>query len=167
MAFATNIETPLGVVRAEADANGITLLRFDSAAVLQSAPNALLDQLRAELTEYFTGKRNDFSVEVSPSGTEFQKRVWSELRRIPHGQTISYAELAERIGKPTAQRAVAQANGANPICILIPCHRVIAKGGRLGGYSAGLERKRFLLGLEQGDAIDTKDFSLQVEECSR
>jgi O-6-methylguanine DNA methyltransferase len=161
MAFATLIETPLGPLRAEADERGVNLLEFDSAFIASSASNPILEKLRAELAEYFAGKRNDFTVELNPTaGTDFQKRVWSELCRIPHGKTISYEELAQRIGKPTAQRAVAQANGANPIVILIPCHRVIAKSGRLGGYSSGLERKRFLLGLEHGDAIDTKDFTL-------
>jgi len=187
MAFAALIETPLGPLRAEADDKSLTVLRFDSdgrtpraagSRPAQSGPhfasdspnsasNPILEKLRAELAEYFAGNRNDFTVELNPTaGTDFQKRVWSELCRIPHGQTISYEELAHRIGKPTARRAVAQANGANPIVILIPCHRVIAKSGRLGGYSSGLERKRFLLGLEHGDAIDTKDFTLQVEECS-
>jgi O-6-methylguanine DNA methyltransferase len=165
MAFFTLIETPLGPVRAEADARGVTAVQFDS-AVTRSAPHPILEKLRAELAEYFAGKRNDFTIELAPTGTDFQKRVWTELRRIPHGKTISYEELARRIGKPTAQRAVAQANGANPICILIPCHRVIAKSGGLGGYSSGIERKRFLLGLERGETIDTKDFSLQVQECS-
>src|SRR5438477_29048 len=128
MAFAALIETPLGPVRAEADERAITALHFDSAqAVDTAASNPILERLRAELAEYFAGKRNNFTVDLSPAGTEFQKRVWTELCRIPHGKTISYEELAHRIGKPTAQRAVAQANGANPICILIPCHRVIAK----------------------------------------
>lgn len=166
MAFVTTIETPLGRLHAEADEKAVTVLQFDAAPIGQATSNPVLEKLCSELAEYFAGKRNDFTVEMTPAGTEFQKRVWSELRRIAHGKTISYEELAHRIGKPTAHRAVAQANGANPICILIPCHRVIAKNGRLGGYSAGLERKRFLLGLERGEAIDTKDFSLQVQECS-
>jgi methylated-DNA-[protein]-cysteine S-methyltransferase len=166
MIFATTIETPLGLLRAEADEKAVTVLQFDPPAAGEEKPNAVLKKLRAELNEYFAGRRDDFSVALSPAGTDFQKRVWSELQRIPHGTTISYHELAERIGKPTADRAVAQANGANPICILIPCHRVIGKDGRLAGYSAGIERKRFLLGLEQGDSIDTKDFSLEVLECS-
>src|SRR4051812_9685153 len=166
MAFVTTIESPLGLLRAEANEQAITLLQFDAAPAGQADSNSILEKLRVELAEYFAGKRIDFTVEMSPAGTEFQKRVWAELRHIAHGKTISYEELAHRIGKPTAHRAVAQANGANPICILIPCHRVIAKNGRLGGYSAGLERKRFLLGLEQGEAIDTNNFSLQVQECS-
>src|SRR5438105_122395 len=164
--YATTIETPLGLLRAEADEKSITVLQFDAPTASEEKPNAVLKKLRAELKEYFSGRRDDFTVALNPNGTEFQKRVWNELQRIPHGTTISYHELAERIGKPTADRAVAQANGANPICILIPCHRVIGKDGRLAGYSAGIERKRFLLGLEQGDSIDTKDFSLEVLECS-
>ena len=165
MAFASIIETPMGPVYAEANANAITHVQFNHGGVAQFS-NALLDRLRGELHEYFSGQRSDFSVPLAPAGTDFQKRVWAELQKIPHGQTISYEELARRIGKPTAQRAVAQANGANPICILIPCHRVISKNGGMGGYSAGLERKRFLLGLEQRDSIDTNNLRLEVEKCS-
>ena len=155
----------MGPLLAEADERGITGLSFD---VLDAnpQPNLVLHQVRRELNEYFAGLRSGFSVPLTPQGTDFQKRVWAELQKIPHGETISYEELAKRIGKPTAQRAVAQANGANPIAILIPCHRVIAKNGKLGGYSAGLERKRFLLGLEQGESIDTNDLRLEVEGCS-
>ena len=165
MAFSSTIETPLGPVYAEADPDAITHIQFNHPGQPQFS-NALLDQLRRELHEYFNGERTAFSVPLAPAGTDFQKRVWSELKKIPHGQTICYEELAHRIGKPTAQRAVAQANGANPICILIPCHRVISKNGSMGGYSAGLERKRFLLGLEQHDAIDTNNLRLEVEKCS-
>ena len=86
---------------------------------------------------------------TAPRGTPFQEKVWDELRRIPHGETISYDELARRIGQPTAQRAVARANGMNRICILIPCHRVIGKDGSLTGYGGGLWRKRLLLELER------------------
>src|SRR5215212_2029137 len=112
MAFATLIESPLGPLHAEADENGISMLHFgEIASPSPKTSNAILEKLRLELTEYFAGKRNDFTVELSPAGTEFQKRVWAELLRIPHGKTICYEELAQRIGKPTAQRAVAQANG--------------------------------------------------------
>jgi O-6-methylguanine DNA methyltransferase len=165
MAFQSIIETPVGPLLAEADDQGITAVSFDAHAP-NPQPNLMLDQLRRELHEYFAGHRSGFSVPLSLQGTEFQKLVWAELQKIPHGKTISYEELANRIGKPTAHRAVAQANGANPICILIPCHRVIAKSGKLGGYSAGLERKRFLLGLELGESIDTNNLRLEVEECS-
>lgn len=165
MVYSAMIETPLGPLRAEADEAGLTLLQFDAPRVAIAA-NDILDQLREELVQYFAGERTDFSVPVSPSGTNFQKRVWNELQRIRQGVTISYVELAQRIGQPTASRAVARANGANPICILIPCHRVIGKDGTLTGYSAGLERKRFLLALEQRDAVDTAGFRLEVEQCS-
>lgn len=167
MAFTSIIETPAGLVYAQADEHGVTALQFDPPpGHARPHPNAILQQLERELQEYFAGARSDFSVALVPAGTEFQQRVWTELRKIPHGQTICYEELAVRIGKPTAQRAVAGANGANPICILIPCHRVIAKTGGLGGYSAGLERKRFLLGLEQGESIDTDNLRLELQECS-
>lgn len=166
MTFATVIETPVGPLRAEADDNSIISLQFDIAADDRSTTNPILEQLRRELAEYFAGDRTDFTVATNPAGTDFQKRVWEQLRRIPHGKTISYDDLARAISQPTAHRAVARANGANPICILIPCHRVIGKDGSLTGYSAGLERKRFLLGLEQGESIDTNDFRLEVAECS-
>jgi methylated-DNA-[protein]-cysteine S-methyltransferase len=166
MAFATMIQTPIGPFRVEADDHGVTRAEFNVPPIAAGATNRILDQLRAELAEYFAGQRTEFTVALNPSGTEFQKRVWNELLRIPFGETICYHELAMRIGKPTADRAVAQANGANPLCILIPCHRVIAKDGRMGGYSAGLERKRFLLGLEQGQMVDSKGFTLEVQECS-
>jgi AraC family transcriptional regulator of adaptative response/methylated-DNA-[protein]-cysteine methyltransferase len=113
----------------------------------------LLDQLRRELQEYFAGQRRDFSVPLAPRGTPFQEKVWHELRRIPYGETISYDELARRIGQPTAQRAVARANGMNRICILIPCHRVIGKDGSLTGYGGGLWRKRLLLELERSGKL--------------
>jgi len=166
MTFATMIETPLGSFRVEADDHAVTKAEFNAPPITVGSTNRVLDQLRAELSEYFAGRRNEFTIALNPSGTDFQKRVWNELLRIPFGETICYHELAMRIGKPTADRAVAQANGANPLCILIPCHRVIAKDGRLGGYSSGLERKRFLLGLEQGQMIDSKGFNLEVQECS-
>ena len=101
-----------------------------------------------ELEEYFAGERREFSVALAPAGTPFQMRVWQALRAIPYGETISYLELAQRVGSPRAFRAVGQANGHNPISIIVPCHRVIAADGSLGGYGGGLERKRTLLALE-------------------
>jgi methylated-DNA-[protein]-cysteine S-methyltransferase len=99
------------------------------------------EQLRA----YFAGRLRDFDLELAPEGTAFQRRVWAELRRIPFGSTISYAELARRLGRPTATRAVGAANGRNPLAIVVPCHRVIGADGTLTGYGGGLERKRWLL----------------------
>jgi O-6-methylguanine DNA methyltransferase len=101
-----------------------------------------------QLDEYFRGRRRDFDLELSPRGTEFQLRVWRELTRIPYGETISYQELSRRIGNPSATRAVGRANGANPIPIVIPCHRVIGADGSLTGYGGGIDIKRQLLALE-------------------
>jgi methylated-DNA-[protein]-cysteine S-methyltransferase len=108
-----------------------------------------LAKVVAQLDEYFAGARRTFDVQLEPSGTEFQRAVWNELCRIPYGSTISYAELARRIGNPRAVRAVGLANGANPIAIVVPCHRVIGANGTLTGYGGGLAAKRYLLDLEQ------------------
>jgi AraC family transcriptional regulator of adaptative response/methylated-DNA-[protein]-cysteine methyltransferase len=120
--------------------------RFGQPVLATTSP--LLERLRDELSRYFASMLTVFTVPLLPSGTLFQQRVWAELQCIPYGETISYSELAHRIGQPKAVRAVAQANGLNPISILIPCHRVIGKDGQLTGYSGGLWRKRLLLELE-------------------
>jgi methylated-DNA-[protein]-cysteine S-methyltransferase len=104
---------------------------------------------REQLNDYFAGKRKHFALPIALEGTEFQRQVWEELRRIPFGTTISYAELARRIGLPRAVRAVGAANGRNPISIVVPCHRVIGADGSLTGYGGGLPRKRWLLELER------------------
>ena len=111
--------------------------------------NTYLAEAAAQLDDYFARRLRRFDLPLMPIGTEFQRRVWDELRRIPYGQTISYKELALRIGNPKAVRAVASANRANPISIIIPCHRVIGSNGRLVGYSGGLDKKETLLQLEQ------------------
>lgn len=113
---------------------------------------AFADEVR-ELEEYFAGTRRKFTVPFVLRGTPFQRRVWEELCRIPYGKTISYAELARRIGNPKAVRAVGLANGANPIAIIVPCHRVIGANGTLTGYGGGLNTKRFLLDLERAPVL--------------
>jgi methylated-DNA-[protein]-cysteine S-methyltransferase len=115
--------------------------------------DALFDEARTQLEEYFAGQRMVFSVEIDRTaigGTPFQQRVWKALEEIPYGITISYRELARRINQPTAVRAVGLANGRNPLSIIVPCHRVIGADGKLTGYGGGLERKRLLLELERG-----------------
>lgn len=104
--------------------------------------------LVVQLAEYFSGKRQTFAIELAPHGTEFQLAVWYALLEVPYGDTITYAELARRIGKPSAVRAVGAANGANPIPVIVPCHRVIGSNGTLTGYGGGIERKQWLLALE-------------------
>ncbi len=158
------IETPLGPVVGGAREEGVCLLEFADRRMLEAnlarlrrrfgsplvpGEHPVLDRLRAELAEYFAGQRRRFEVPVSPCGTAFQREVWEQLLRIPYGGTWSYEELARRVGRPAASRAVAGANGMNGICILIPCHRVIGKDGELAGYGAGVWRKRLLLELER------------------
>ena len=111
---------------------------------------AVVEQLGA----YFEGGLTDFDLPLAPAGTPFQLRVWQALRDIPYGETVSYGQLAVRIGSPTASRAVGLANGKNPVSIIVPCHRVVGSDGSLTGYGGGLERKRFLLGHEQGAPDD-------------
>jgi AraC family transcriptional regulator of adaptative response/methylated-DNA-[protein]-cysteine methyltransferase len=116
--------------------------------------NEALAQLRAELAEYFAGRRRAFEVPLHVKGSPFQERVWQELVKIPYGETRSYEEIATRVGSPGAVRAVGQANGMNRIAIVLPCHRVVNKSGKLGGYGGGLWRKERLLALERGQPIE-------------
>jgi methylated-DNA-[protein]-cysteine S-methyltransferase len=114
--------------------------------------DALFAPVREQLAEYFAGERQQFDLPLKLAGTPFQLQVWQELMRIPYGATISYAALAERIGRPSASRAVGRANGCNPISILVPCHRVIGADGTLTGYAGGIEKKRWLLDWESRTA---------------
>jgi methylated-DNA-[protein]-cysteine S-methyltransferase len=109
-------------------------------------------QARRQLGEYFAGERREFELAIAPRGTPFQQLVWAELQRVPYGETITYAQLAARIGRSTAIRAAGAANGRNPISIIVPCHRVIGSNGSLTGYGGGLDAKRALLELERTPA---------------
>lgn len=117
----------------------------------QRSPAAFTD-VRTQLHEYFAGERTSFDTPLAMEGNSFERRVWRALSDIPHGETVSYGEIARRIGRPMAARAVGLANGRNPIAVIVPCHRVIGADGTLTGYGGGLERKRFLLELESGQA---------------
>lgn len=108
----------------------------------------VMSEVEKQLKEYFAGDRKKFSLPLELKGTPFQKKVWEELKKIPYGSTVSYGELSRRIGNPKAVRAVAQACGANPLAVIIPCHRVIATGGKPGGYTGGVEHKIHLLEIE-------------------
>ncbi|HUF31029.1 MAG TPA: methylated-DNA--[protein]-cysteine S-methyltransferase [Gemmatimonadaceae bacterium] len=121
-----------------------------------TAADAILARARAQLTEYFTGTVTQFDLPLQARGTPFQTQVWDALRAIPHGQTISYGELARRLGAPKAMRAVGAANGRNPIPIIVPCHRVIGARGDLTGFGGGLERKRWLLAHEGGGELELR-----------
>ncbi|MHB1712038.1 MAG: methylated-DNA--[protein]-cysteine S-methyltransferase [Acidimicrobiales bacterium] len=116
-----------------------------------TAPHTHLVEAATQLGEYFAGARQSFDLVLELRGTEFQQRVWRALAGIGYGTTISYAELARRVGRPKAYRAAGQANGRNPLAIILPCHRVIAAGGSIGGYGGGLDMKRWLLALERAE----------------
>jgi methylated-DNA-[protein]-cysteine S-methyltransferase len=153
------ISTPLGQLFAIATADGVTGLHFEGEKYFPielpplTAANAVLKKLQQEIAEYFAGKRTTFSAELQPNGTPFQQRVWKALQEIPCGETLTYGEIAARLGQPSATRAVASAIGRNPISVIIPCHRVIGKDGSLTGYAGGIERKAALLRLERNDQL--------------
>jgi AraC family transcriptional regulator of adaptative response/methylated-DNA-[protein]-cysteine methyltransferase len=169
VATAAWLRTPLGPMIAAATDRGLCLLEFTDRRMLEAQLETLgrrlklplvpgehpvLDQLKRELAEYFAGRRRAFEVPLHVSGSRFQEQVWRELLRIPYGETCSYQDVARKVGSKDAVRAVGTANGMNRIAIVIPCHRVVNKGGKLGGYGGGLWRKQRLLGLEQGQPID-------------
>ncbi len=148
MTLHTTIPSPLGPILLSADECGLTSIRIRaSAATGHRAADRFREPAR-QLAAYFRGELKTFRLELHPEGTEFQLAVWRELEKIPYGTTLSYGELAARIGRPAAARAVGGANGRNPLPIVIPCHRVIAGDGSLGGYTGGVDIKRFLLALE-------------------
>ena len=156
----TTFPSPIGRLVASAQDDELTRLGVAEESSVNAGEHVahsddqLFSELHDQLELYWERKLRDFDIPVAPSGTAFQMRVWSTLRTIRYGQTISYAELAGRIGQPAAVRAVGGANGANPIAIIIPCHRVIGSDGALSGYAGGVERKRTLLALE--DALTAK-----------
>lgn len=142
----TVIPSPIGPLTLFAENNRLTALVFGDFGGYDHLP--LFEMARRQLEEYFAGYRQNFDLPLDPGGTDFQRLVWRALLEIPYGKAISYRELAQRVDRPKGFQAVGQANGKNPLPILIPCHRVIAADGSLGGYSGGLDRKRFLLDLE-------------------
>lgn len=148
--------SPIGDITASSDGTAISGLHIEGDRYFTSIPaewvrdgsNPMLQQLQGELVEYFAGKRTRFDVPLAFAGTEFQQLVWTALQAIGQSETTSYGALAAAIGRPKAVRAVGTAVGRNPLCIVVPCHRVLASDGSLGGYVAGLDRKRHLLKLE-------------------
>jgi methylated-DNA-[protein]-cysteine S-methyltransferase len=151
----TYLESPIGTLLLAGNAEGLQQILFSTDGrpanpnpEWQEDPSSL-DEAMRQLKAYFAGELENFDLQLSPQGTPFQQRVWGELQKIPYGDTISYGELARRIGNPKASRAVGLANGSNPISIVIPCHRVIGANGKLTGYGGGLPIKEKLLALEQ------------------
>jgi len=156
--YYTHVDSPLGPLLLTGDGHALTRL---SMTQQKHAPHIEPDwqcdpapfaDARAQLDAYFDGRRHDFDLPLAPAGTEFQRTVWTALCAIPHGRTTSYGDLARRIGRPAASRAVGLANGRNPIAIIVPCHRVIGADGSLTGYGGGIKRKRWLLDHERRHA---------------
>jgi methylated-DNA-[protein]-cysteine S-methyltransferase len=144
------IPSPVGQLRLIADADALVGIYLPVQAGIPATRGTSPVLVRAanQLAEYFAGTRRTFDLPLGPRGTEFQQRVWAELRAIPFGETRSYGELAKIVGNANASRAVGAANGKNPLSIVVPCHRVIAGGGALTGYAGGIEAKRWLLAHE-------------------
>ena len=150
------LDTPIGILLVAGDTDSVQRIAFPRRgraikpeAGWQESQRGPVSEAARQLREYFTGKRTGFELPLAPEGTAFQRSVWRQLQEIPYGETISYGELARRVGNPKASRAVGSANGANPLPIVIPCHRVIAGDGTLGGFGGGLTTKQTLLNLER------------------
>ncbi|NER09811.1 methylated-DNA-[protein]-cysteine S-methyltransferase [Muriicola jejuensis] len=147
--YTAYMKTPLGTAQIQGDKDGIS-----SISVLDAEDNSEMEipielkEAVIQLREYFEGTRKRFDLKLNPSGTEFQKKVWEELRNIPYGKRISYLDLSKKLGDVKAIRAVAAANGKNPIWIIIPCHRVVGSQGEMVGYAGGIHRKKWLLNHE-------------------
>lgn len=154
------LDSPVGWICVSAEMDKVVSIEFldkppsrEATALYPSSP--VVKKAIRELTAYFKGELTSFDLSLLPEGTEFQKKVWTELLRIPYGATISYAELANRLGDPKCIRAAASANGRNPIPIVIPCHRVIGADGKMVGFSSGIWRKKILLQLEMENTPKT------------
>ena len=141
----TYIKTPLGIAKIIGDEDGISIISVSDEGDSSSTIPMVLQEAVSQLNDYFEGKRTDFTFKLNPSGTEFQQKVWKGLLEIPFGKTMSYLELSKKLGDVKAIRAVASANGKNPLWIVVPCHRVIGTDGSLTGYAGGLWRKKWLL----------------------
>ncbi len=139
------VATPLGTAKIVGDENGISKISILEEGELSNEIPTSLQETVSQLKDYFGGKRNDFNIKINPQGTEFQQKVWNELLHIPFGKTTSYLDLSKKLGDVKAIRAVASANGKNPLWIVVPCHRVIGSDGSLTGYAGGLWRKKWLL----------------------
>jgi methylated-DNA-[protein]-cysteine S-methyltransferase len=155
-----HIASPVGPLLLAADDLGMRVIEFHAprypippGADWRRGEHELLRAAKAQLDEYFAGTRRDFDLPLAPQGTPFQREVWHALASIAYGETISYAQLASRIGRPAAVRAVGAANGRNPLPIVLPCHRVIGRDGGLTGFGGGLPTKRYLLTLEGALAV--------------
>jgi methylated-DNA-[protein]-cysteine S-methyltransferase len=149
---ATVYESPVGPLRLESRDGALVALHLNAKPGPENLDDPVLVEATEQLRAYFAGERTTFELPLDMHGNPFERRVWDELKQIPYGETVSYGEIAQRVGAPGAARAVGLANGRNPIAIIVPCHRVIGANGKLVGFGGGLPMKRALLDLEQGVA---------------
>lgn len=153
MQYQTSFNSPLGFLILRSDGQSITEISFSEDELQQHHSCWVLEKCKEQLNNYLSGTALVFDLPLSPEGTEFQQKVWAELQKIPFGETITYLELAVRLGDAKAIRAVGTVNGRNPIAIVIPCHRVIGAGNKLTGYAGGIWRKKILLELEMKHSV--------------
>ena len=147
--YQKSYKSPIGTLYIVEENEKIIEIRYENEKEEVLEKNTkILEKAVQELEEYFKGKRKEFDIPLNPKGTEFMKKVWKELQKIPYGKTTSYGKIAEKIGNPKASRAVGMANHNNPIPIIIPCHRVIGKNNKMVGYALGIDKKEYLLNLE-------------------
>ena len=158
--YYTRYESKIAPIILVGDEDGLMRLHFDIADAKMKLNiendweynDEFFDDVKNEIDEYFLGNRKDFTIKLNPKGTEYQKRVWEQLRKIPYGQVCTYKELAQKMGSPNASRAVGNANGKNPIPLIVPCHRVIGANNKLTGFAYGLDLKRKLIELEKDNS---------------
>ena len=148
MQYQHSFKSPLGFLSLNSDGESITEISFAETEIQEDQLCEVLEKCKVQLERYFSGDLLEFDLPLAPVGTEFQQKVWTELLKIPYGETITYMDLAVRLGDPKCIRAAGTANGKNPIAIVIPCHRVIGAGNKLTGYAGGIWRKKMLLELE-------------------
>ena len=152
MAETIFIKTPLGIAKIKGDEDGVSSISIADEGIVSNDIPTVLQAAVQQLNDYFEGTRTHFDLKLNLEGTDFQKKVWRELENIPFGKTMSYLELSKKLGDVKAIRAVAAANGKNPLWIVVPCHRVIGSDGSLTGYAGGLGRKKWLLEHENPSA---------------
>ena len=158
--FYYQIDSPIGPLHLAANSKALTAIHHSferlkdwnkNDVIFENKKNIIIEKTILQLTEYFDGKRKKFNIPLELSGTNFQLKAWEALKKIPYAKTVSYSDQAKLIENPKASRAIGNANNANPISIIVPCHRVIGKSGKLVGYGGGLDRKDYLLELEQNN----------------
>ena len=167
--YYSHMDSPIGRLLLAGDEGGLRLISFPTGSRTRDVEPGWMEndapfvEAKRQLVAYFAGELTEFDLPLAPEGTPFQLSVWQALRRIPYGKTVSYGAIAESIGRPSASRAVGAANGANPLPIVVPCHRVIGSTGKLTGFGGGLDTKAALLALEQGGSESEAQGMLPLE----